>query len=231
MEISPGIEIINTALWLRKEKNLIINDLHLGFEEALRRRGIFVPKLQLRMILNQLQIILEKVHPAKIIINGDLKHEFGTMSMPEWREVLKLLDVLQQRCPVVIIKGNNDQIVEPLADKRGVAVVNQLELKDILIVHGDVLVETKAKRLIIGHEHPAITLRDGSKREKYKCFLKGKWKGKEIIAVPSLNPLLEGTDVLKEEVLSPFLENIQNFEVYIVSKGEVYRFGKVKDIP
>ena len=231
MEISPGIEIINTALWLRKEKNLIINDLHLGYEEALRRRGIFVPKLQLRMILNQLQIILEKVHPAKIIINGDLKHEFGTMSMPEWREVLKLLDVLQQRCPVVIIKGNHDPIVEPLADKRGVAVVNQLELKDILIVHGDVLVETKAKRLIIGHEHPAITLRDGSKREKYKCFLKGKWKGKEIIAVPSFNPLLEGTDVLKEEVLSPFLENIQNFEVYIVSKGEVYRFGKVKDIP
>ena len=71
---------------------------------------------------------------------------------------------------------------------------------------------------------------DGSKWEKYKCFLKGKWKNKELIAVPSFNPLLEGIDVLKEKLLSPFLDKISSFEVFIINKGEVFKFGKVKDI-
>ena len=73
-------------------------------------------------------------------------------------------------------------------------------------------------------------LLEGSKWEKYKCFLVGTWKRKEIIAVPSFNPLLEGTDVLKEQLLSPFLGDIQNFQIYVVSKGEAFRFGKVKHL-
>ena len=48
------------------------------------------------------------------------------------------------------------------------------------------------------------------------------------MTVPSFNPLLEGTDILKEELLSPFLTDIKNFKVYIVGKGEVFDFGKVK---
>ena len=64
---------------------------------------------------------------------------------------------------------------------------------------------------------------------KGKLFQK---KSKELIAVPSFNPLLEGTDVLKEELLSPFLKNknIKNFEVYVVGEKETFRFGRVKDI-
>lgn len=231
MQISPGIEMIYAALWLPAEKILIINDLHLGYEEALHRKGILVPKFQLQEIIKEMEFIFSKVKPAKIIINGDLKHEFGTVLKQEWSEVLQFLDFCTPHCQeVIIIKGNHDPIIKPIAERRGIQVVKEYQVSDTLIVHGDQLIETQVKRIIIGHEHPAITIREGSKREKYKCFLKGKWKGKELIAVPSFNPLLEGTDVLKEELLSPFLENIRNFEVYVVSKGEVFGFGKVKDI-
>ncbi len=231
MQISKGIEIVHTALWLSKEKILIINDLHLGYEEALHRKGILVPKFQLQEIIKEMNSIFRKVQPTKIIINGDLKHEFGTVLRQEWSEVLQFLDFCTKHCQeVIIIKGNHDPIIKPIAEKRGIQVVKEYLIGDTIIVHGDQLIETKAKRIIIGHEHPAITIREKSKREKYKCFLKGKWKGKELIAVPSFNPLLEGTDILKEELLSPFLENIGNFEVYVVSKGEVFGFGKVKDI-
>jgi len=235
MEISKGIKIMDAALWFETEKVLVINDLHIGYEEALHRKGILVPRFQLEQITKKLNLIFGKVKPAKVIINGDLKHEFGKVLRQEWREVLEFLDYVLRRVPeVIIIKGNHDPIIKPIADKKGIAVMNEYMVGDSLIVHGDALVETTAKRVIIGHEHPAITIREGSKWEKYKCFLKGTWKNKgkniELIAVPSFNPLLEGTDVLKEQLLSPFLEDIKSFEVYVVGEKGVYYFGKIKEL-
>ena len=235
MEISKGIKILDAALWFETEKVLVINDLHIGYEEALHRKGILVPRFQLEQITKKLNLIFGKVKPAKVIINGDLKHEFGKVLRQEWREVLEFLDYVLRRVPeVIIIKGNHDPIIKPIADKKGIAVMNEYMVGDSLIVHGDTLVETTAKRVIIGHEHPAITIREGSKWEKYKCFLKGTWKNKgkniELIAVPSFNPLLEGTDVLKEQLLSPFLEDIKSFEVYVVGEKGVYYFGKIKEL-
>ena len=146
---------------------------------------------------------------------------------------------------VIIIQGNHDSIIRPIAEKRGVLVVKEYSIRDILIVHGDEFVEIdgrtdirrnikRIKRIIIGHEHPAITIRDGSKWEKYKCFLKGKWKvhgkSKELIVIPSFNPLLEGTDILKEKLLSPYLENISQFKVFVVGESEVYEFGSVEEL-
>ena len=232
MEISPGLEIVRTALWLTTEKILIVNDLHLGYEEALHRKGILVPKFQLQEIIKEMESIISQVKPTKIIVNGDLKHEFGTVLKQEWKEVLLFLDFCLRNCKeVIIIQGNHDPIIGPIAQKRGITILQEYKMGNTIIVHGDKIIPTNAKRLIIGHEHPAITIWEGRKKEKYKCFLKGKWKGKELIAVPSFNPLLEGTDILKEQLLSPFLENIKNFQVYVVSKGEVFGFGKVKDLP
>ncbi len=231
MQLSTGIEIIHTALWLSPEKILIINDLHLGYEEALHHKGILVPRFQLQEIIQEMKRIFQKVKPARIIINGDLKHEFGRILKQEWNEIVTFLDFVRQQVPeIIIIQGNHDPIIRPIAEKRDIAVVSEYQVGNTLIIHGDQLIETKAKRLIFGHEHPAVTLQEGSKREKYKCFLKGKWKRKELIAVPSFNPLLEGTDILKEELLSPFLTNIRNFKVYIVGKEDVLEFGKVKEL-
>lgn len=231
MQISKGIQIIDTALWLEQENILIINDLHLGYEEALLHKGILVPRFQKKEIIAKLEKILSKIKPKKIILNGDVKHEFGKVLSQEWNEILQFLDFLLQHChEVVIVKGNHDPIIAPIAIKRSVQVVAEYKVQDILIMHGDQLVETDAKIIIIGHEHPAITLREKSKYEKYKCFLKGKWQGKELIAVPSSNPLLEGTDILKEQLLSPFLTDVKNFQVFIVGKNEVLPFGTVKDL-
>ena len=231
MDISKGIKIVDTALWFEAEKVLVINDLHIGYEEALHRKGVLVPRFQLEQIIDKLKIILEKTRPTKVIINGDLKHEFGKVLRQEWREVLHFLDFVLANVPeVIIIKGNHDPIIKPIADKKGIAVVEQYKVGETLIVHGDELLETTAKRIVIGHEHPAIIIREGSKWEKYKCFLKGTWKDKELIAVPSFNPLLEGTDVLKEQLLSPFLNDITNFEIYVVGEKEGYYFGKIKEL-
>lgn len=231
MDISKGIEIIGTGLFIRRERLLVINDLHIGYEEALQQKGILVPRFQTKEIIRLLSEMIEKVKPVRVVLNGDVKHEFGRVLRGEWREVIEVIDFLQkQKVDVIIVRGNHDPILQPIVLSRGVEVVKEYRVGETLIVHGDGLVKTDVKRIIIGHEHPAITIREGGKREKYKCFLKGKWKRKEIIAVPSFNPLLEGTDVLKEEVLSPFLVKIGEFEVYVVSRGETFYFGRVKDV-
>lgn len=230
MLISKDIKIIETALWLKKEQVLVINDLHLGYEEHLHKKGVLVPKQQYDQTIKLMEKVLQKVKPKTIVINGDLKHEFGTVSRQEWKDVSDFLDFLTRKCKVVIIQGNHDPIIKPIAEKRNVEVVKDYLINNIHIVHGDELVDAEAKTIIIGHEHTAITIREGSKFEKYKCFLKGKWNKKELIVVPSFNPLLEGSDIIREELLSPFLEDISKFNVYVVGKGEVYGFGELKNI-
>lgn len=238
MEISKEIEIINLSLWLKKEQILIISDLHLGYEEYLHQKGVLLPKAQVQLIKEELQKIFQIVKPTIIIINGDLKHEFGKVLRQEWTEVLNLIDFLQQHCKeLILIRGNHDVILGPIAEKKGITVVSEYKIGSILIVHGDKIIKTEAtttktpvKAIIIGHEHPAICIREKSKMEKFKCFLKGRWKKKDLIVMPSFNSLLEGTDVTKERLLSPFLKDVSDFEVFAVSAGEVFKFGKVKQL-
>ncbi len=234
MQISPGMEIISAALYFKKEKVLVISDLHLGYEEALQRKGVLVPKFQRDEIIRSLERILKKVKPKMIVINGDLKHEFGAVLGQEWKDVLHLIDfILAKGMQIIIIKGNHDPLTERVTEKRGVRVIREYQLGGALIVHGDEPVKKMGrgvKKVIIGHGHPAITFREGSKCEKYKCFLKGKWKSRELIVLPSFNSLLEGTDILKEELLSPFLQNINPYKVYVIHREKTFDFGKVNDI-
>ena len=230
MEIIKGIEIIDLCLYVKKEKILILADTHIGYEESLNKQGVLIPRFGFMEIIKRLEKVFKKVKGIdKIIINGDVKHEFGTISEQEWRHTLQLLDFLGRKCnEVVLIKGNHDTILGPIAEKRKVKVVDSYKIRDILIIHGNLVPELKGvKTIIIGHEHPAINIKDGIRTELFKCFLKGKFKRKILIVQPSFNLVAEGSDVLKGKLLSPFLQqNLDNFECFIVG-DKVYSFGKL----
>ena len=84
--------------------------------------------------------------------------------------------------------------------------------------------------IIIGHEHPAVSIKEGPRAELFKAFLVGKWKKYNLIAQPSFNLVVEGTDVLKEKVLSPFLKNnLRNLNAVVVG-DKLYGFGKVREL-
>ena len=228
MEIQRGIEIIDLALYIKKEKILIISDLHLGFEEALNKQGVLVPRFQFKEIIKRLELILKKVDPKLIIINGDLKHEFGRISRSEWKQVTDLIDFLKDR-EILLIKGNHDNILGPIAKKKNIKLIDRYDTKNITIIHGDKIPKKLNKTIIIGHEHPAVSF-PGRKDQKYKCFLKGKFERKTLIVMPSFYLISQGTDIIKQKILSPFLKKkLDNFEIYIV-EDKVYKFGKIKDI-
>lgn len=237
MEIAEGLEIAGKALWIARKRVLIIADLHIGYEEALAGEGILVPKTTFKEMLVEIRNLL-RLKPKIVVINGDLKHEFGEISRQEWFETLKILDILlENNRMVVLIKGNHDMILEPIARKKNLKVVDYYVVDNVCVMHGHKILLDKevqdSKVLVIGHEHPAVSIREGVKSELYKCFLKGKWRGKSLIVMPSFFSAYEGSDVKREKLLSPFLNEraIKNFEVYALDeKGNAYDFGKLKDI-
>lgn len=68
--------------------------------------------------------------------------------------------------------------------------------------------------------------------EKIKCYLKGDFRDKKIIVMPSFNFITEGSDVLHEKLLSPFLKEANNnaMEVFGVENFETFYFGTIKHL-
>jgi hypothetical protein len=248
MEIIKGIEIVDLALFLKKDKILILGDLHIGQEEAMNKEGMLIPRFQHKDLIAKTKKILSSTKPDLIILNGDIKHEFSGISRDEWKKVQEYLDLISKNSKVIIIKGNHDNILEPIATKKGLIVQDYYLHDKIMICHGDKILNNedlkKSKIIIIGHEHPSIGLQERNRVEKYKCFLKGKYKDekskinseKTLIVMPSMNQLTEGTDVLTERLLSPYLKEkngcakIDSFETWIVENEETFYFGKLKGL-
>jgi len=232
MKILPGIEAIGKALWIEKEKILIIADLHIGYEEALVKRGFLIPKTFLVELKNEI-IELLKLKPKLIIVNGDFQHEFSKISRIDWDDSMQILNLLLKQAKVILIVGNHDTLIEQFTKKMDFEIRDFFILENIAVLHGNKIIneclDKKIKIFIIGHDHPAITISDNIKQEKYKCFLLGKYHDKTVLVMPSFLPLPEGSDVRKEKFLSPFLKDISNFEVFVIG-DKIYDLGKVKDL-
>jgi len=227
MKITSNLEAIDLAL--KYKDNLIIADLHLGLEECLNKQGILIPRFQFKEILTRLKKIISISNPSTIIINGDLKHEFGQISEQEWSQVFKLLEFLTSKAEVILIKGNHDTILLPIAQKFNIKILDYLELDNLTIHHGHEIIPITTSTLIIAHEHPAISISNKIRTETYKCFLKGKYNNLNLIVMPSFNLVNIGSNVLKENILSPYIKNIKNFTTFVVS-DKIYNFGKIKNI-
>ena len=239
MKISEGIEIVDLGLYFRKEKILAVSDFHLGYEAELRKKGVFIPAHQFADTRKRLEDMFAKLktHNYKlktIVITGDLRHEFGGVSRQEFLDVKEIIGFMKQHAEkVILLKGNHETMHKYI--KKFVGVKNYFATKNILFLHGDKIPENKKflgrNIIIIGHEHPAIRLSDAVASEKVKCFLKGSWKGKTLVVLPSFNLITEGTDVLSEKLLSPFLKNVKDFEVFAVpEQNKIMYFGKINGL-
>jgi len=210
---------------------LVITDIHLGYETSMQRRGVLIPKVQIKQIKEDLLALLVKTNPKTVVINGDLKHDFGTISEQEWREILQLVDLIQQKAKLVLVQGNHDAIMKVIARKKNLKLCDYYLVDDYFICHGDRLFDCdefmQSKHIVIGHDHPAIVLRDGPKTEKFKCYVVASYEGKELIVLPSFTTLNEGTDVEQGRFLSPYLKGTKKLHIHIPNDEGVLDFGVV----
>jgi putative SbcD/Mre11-related phosphoesterase len=216
---------------------LVMGDLHLGYEGSMRRSGVMIPiKLYDKCVKNFMEVIENTKRVDKIVVLGDLKHEFGYILHEEWENITDFLKLLKEYCEeLVIIEGNHDPILFPVLKKIGAVGVEHYIWKEFIFTHGDKdfpeLYDKKIRFWVLGHGHPAINLTDGVKRENYKCFLAGEFKKKKVILVPSFFPLIMGTDARDFDLGYPFDFKLEKFKVIIVEDNlNSLKFGKLRNI-
>ncbi len=225
---------------------IIIADLHLGYEEALAHSGIFYPKSQFNIILKLIMDGFEKTRSDLLIVNGDIKHEFGRYSFQEREEIEILLnELLTHFKKIVIMRGNHDNYLINIIRKfEHVDLVSPyLTMNKYGFTHGHELsldlFSTKVECIIIAHEHPVLGLRDDVYAKiKVPAVFFGETKvGKKIVIQPALSPIAVGVEVNmlpQNEFLSPILRDkklvdIGNLEAIALDiEAGAFRFPKLK---
>lgn len=155
------------ALLLRhaKERVVVIGDLHIGWEVTLSQQGIHVPS-QTGKMLERLKKIANDEKPSRVVMLGDVKHSVTGAEIEEWRDVPEFFEALLKVVPSVqVITGNHDGNLEPLTPSQ-VEIMGPTGLalwKKFGLLHGHAWPSPEilgCETLILGHLHPAITLRD-----------------------------------------------------------------------
>lgn len=246
-KILSNAEIISLALFFPRNGTLVLGDLHLGKEEGLANQGVLVPRTSFAQIMKEIEKIFARAKEIKgqekvkkVVLMGDVKNEFGRPGAQEWKEVLALFNFLKAHAErVIVLKGNHDNYIKLILKAKEAEFRDYFIENEVLFCHGDKIIEgTEAKKagaekckfIVVGHAHPAFILNDEYKTEKFKCFAARKQGNKKIVVMPSLNPLSKGTDILRGELISPYLLGAKEFEIWAVEEGQVFYFGRKKRV-
>ncbi len=144
---------------------MVLGDLHIGWEVALAQQGIHIPSQTMKM-LDRLKKIIADEKPSRIVMLGDVKHSVTGAELEEWRDVPEFFEgLLKLVGSVQVVTGNHDGNLEPLTPSQvellgptGIALWERFGL-----LHGHAWpspVLLGCETLILGHLHPAVTLRD-----------------------------------------------------------------------
>jgi hypothetical protein len=240
MRLTDDVELLEgmPIAFIKSLNAMIASDFHLGYEGAMTKNGMFVPKVNLKRIIENLGKALAESGADRIIIVGDIKHDFSNIESDEFNELYDLMNFLKQRkVSPVLIKGNHDNFVERYSESFKLAVHDQEALiGDYLFFHGDELprIPKKSPRmLIMGQEHPAISINGPvGKREKLRCFLYGKYGKLPMLVLPATGYFSTGTDVNhepKSQLLSPVFKrtDIDKMHAIAIGYGSTMDFGEV----
>jgi putative SbcD/Mre11-related phosphoesterase len=145
-------------------KTLVIADPHIGWEMALRDRGIHVPS-QTPKLLQKLVTVLSKYKPDALLILGDVKYTVVAAKPGEWHDIPNFFTELKNHVSdIAIVRGNHDANLEPLLPESiKLLPATGTIVGDIGLFHGHRWPSPtllKCKTLIMGHLHPVVVFRD-----------------------------------------------------------------------
>ncbi len=213
------------ALILEGEsRNLIVADLHIGFEADLAAKNIFVGKnTTINDMISEICKIIDETKPDSLILLGDVKSSIKSISKNEWDEIPLFFDKVGKKVEIVLIPGNHDSNIQRLVPD-GVTLVSTkgLVVDNTLLTHGHTLPSNNfshVDKIIMGHVHPVFFKEDSVlngqrvwvsiKTEKQKIFSSSSGEI-EITIVPSFNKYFYATHKKKyKKSISPIIEKIK----------------------
>jgi len=233
MELAENVVIAGSTpvIYIKSINAIVFADSHLGFEEEMARHGLYLPNYQLKKLLEVLNRVFREVKPKRIIIAGDVKHCFSSLSRQERYELSELFNYLTSiTSEVIVVRGNHDNYLPLIARKYNVEIIRDYIVeKGILITHGHKdmdLDNTDFRVLIMGHEHPSISLRDElGCTVKFSCYLVAPMidSDRKVIVLPASGVYQSGTSITldKSNYLSPIIKryvDLENAKPYIIDE-------------
>ncbi len=216
-------------LYLEEYDTAVMADFHLGFEDVMASKGLFLPRIQKKYIFSFLESVFEKYSPKRMVIVGDLKHEFSKNMPQEWNEIEEIIDYITANSELILIRGNHDNYLKTILSRRGLELHNHYRIGKFLFIHGDKKFDLEGDSVVVmGHEHPSVSIRDDVFAViKMPCFL----VSNKIIVLPAVSPYASGNDLTKGDFISPLLiEKHPSFDVFGIYENEIIPLGKLSKI-
>ncbi|MGD9962583.1 MAG: metallophosphoesterase [Thermoplasmata archaeon] len=228
LRILPG-----GAALIVPEDVLVVADLHLGCEASLERDGLSLPRVQTRKIREYVLGLVDSVSPSRLVVAGDLKHNFSRNLTQEWQDVSRFVQDLSRAVPVEVVRGNHDNFLSLILREFGIPLAGEADVGGVRVAHGHTGVPSDAPT-VIGHIHPSVSLRDGvDARTKDRCFLYN--ESVNMLVLPALSLVASGLDVVENadsDMSSPLLprNGLSGFVPVSFAGGRPLRFPSVGDL-
>jgi putative SbcD/Mre11-related phosphoesterase len=207
----------------KKEKILVITDLHIGFEHRFNKEGLRIIT-SIDEMLDKTIKILTKYKPDELLILGDIKNGFGRIEKDERKHIPEYLEKVSNLIEVSIIPGNHDGGLQYLVPPNITLKPKELIVGDIGLLHGHTQPSNlfnRVKCIVIGHIHPSYN-RNGIPLSGIPIWLKFRVLKKEVFAncnskmleilvMPSFNAELScrGFTANRRKNISPLLRRIE----------------------
>ncbi len=233
IEILPGVRVTKErCLLIDDGPTVVLGDLHLGYERALEEEGMYIPRFNTESIRESLNRIICEYEPRRIVLLGDIKHDFKRTRYEGKEEVRRVIDLLQGAADVICVKGNHDNFLQNVLYDTGIMAVDYVDICGFRMEHGHV--DTGKRPVIIGHEHPSVRIAGAvSGGVKIQCFLHMEKEG--IIVIPPFSPLSSGSDLSlagPDTFMSPACRaaDVSDADVYGISEFGMMPLGKLGEI-
>ncbi len=194
------------ALLVKKEKQLVVSDLHIGLESRLDVSGIHLSNAA-EALADDLMSAYGKSGAKGIIFLGDFKERIMHMTREE-RPALQMLINRLSGIEYSFIRGNHDAHLEEILKGMGIdkKLESEILLKDVALMHGNALPSKEAMEknyIIAGHGHFAANI-NGAKKKVW--FIAGPGSQAEerypeynkkikLVIMPAFNRAITGTDI------------------------------------
>ena len=214
-----------------EKKNLIVTDVHIGFENSMASNEIFIGKNStINESIQELLEIIDLEKPDSVILLGDIKSSIKNISKSEWDEVPLFFKKIREKCDVTLVPGNHDANIQRLVPEN-ISMISSTGMveENILLTHGHTLPSenfSHVDKIIMGHLHPVFFQEDSIingqrvwvsiKTEKENIF-PNKTGEIEITIMPSFNKYFYATHrKYYKKSISPIINKIKE-----ISKAKI----------
>ncbi|HEX7860580.1 MAG TPA: metallophosphoesterase [Verrucomicrobiae bacterium] len=207
LEIKPGVWLDHRrAAYLEAERILCVADLHLGYAWAHRFSGQLMPLRSDEDLLTRLRDLCTFYKPAHLAILGDIVHQAVPIAEIT-TELSTTFNGLREICGLKLILGNHDKKLRKLASTIGDhEFLNDFQTENFFLTHGNSPAAVPANKFVLmGHEHPSISLGDGIRSSKFPCFM----VSETVLLLPAFSKWAAGSDIRSYEFMSLLAKSVR----------------------